>query len=190
MTSLPLLSSRDGVEIVAALLGHSRRSATNCDKVATLDCMFDEIIDNLRHSLPRAHIESGSTAVTSLLQALHDVNMPVQRKKRYHQPVPSTHCHVCCRPNSNVEMKVCANIRDGTCRKVVCSRCIEMNGWCWDTIRTLNTWTCPHCKDNCANLSRAQCWVYKRTNLRRKKNNIYKKQRQARTSPRPNRDVD
>lgn len=178
MTSLPLLSSRDGVEIVAALLGHSRRPPPPSSNVAALDTMFEEIVDNLRLSLPRAHIETGANAVASVLLALHDVHPP-QRKKRYHQPTPSTHCHVCCRPNTTVRMAVCSNIQEGSCRKAVCSRCIHVTGWSWENaVREGSSWICPHCTDGCASISRAQCWVYKRTNSRRKRNGIRKHQRQ------------
>lgn len=341
MASLRLLSSRDGVEVVAALLGHARATPASSGNVRALDRIFDEVVDSLRMGLPlRAEIEAGASAVATVLNALHDMSepthanhglplvpsnpdrplpphfpshprasqqassqstgsvaslpgasrlipqqrlrriaqrpghpqpqlptthpqqiapqhlaqqaypqshamQPVQypphlqqkmqaqrpitsnavshqlpsagtsygqpastsrtrarisrqpslatdatasseahlpparravRKKRYHDAVPSTHCHVCCRPSTTVPMAVCSNIKEGTCRKVVCNRCILDNGWNWDeAISESSSWICPHCADSCTQVPRAQCWVYMRTNSRRRMNGLRNK---------------
>lgn len=294
----PLISSSNGVEIVAALLGHSRPSPQKNPDISILDSIFTEIIDSLRLNLPVSHqIESGSHAVSSLLNALncsssastpfpnssnsfyhhpqqvtsplsfkhapptsyihHPPQYPQQlhhprpihqqpiyltppsnqlsltstpsvlpsvpsshpqptvlapasshtalsvpisaqvsassiavphtprrpaRKKRYHDAVPSTHCHICCRPSTAVAMAICSNIKEGTCRKVVCHRCITDNGWDWqEAISDHSKWICPHCTDNCRQVPRAQCWVYMRTNSRRRENRNKKLKMSARS---------
>jgi hypothetical protein len=99
------------------------------------------------------------------------------RKKRYRRPVPSAHCHICCRPSRSVPVVVCSNITDGTCRKVICSLCItEYNLAVWEVVSDPSSfWLCTHCADGCANVSRAQCFVYSKTNLKRKLTGAKKK---------------
>lgn len=92
------------------------------------------------------------------------------RKKRYRKPVPSAHCHICCRPSRSVPVAVCSNILDGTCRKVICSLCVtEYRLGDWNVVTAEgSTWQCTHCADGCSTVSRAQCFVYSKTNLKRK----------------------
>lgn len=92
------------------------------------------------------------------------------RKKRYRAPAPSTHCHICCRPSRSVPVVVCANITAGMCRKSICSLCVrEYNLGDWEQARRPESgWVCCHCQNGCAGVSRAQCFVYKRTNMKRK----------------------
>ena len=275
MTSLPILSSKDGITVVAALLGHARQTPHHSSNVKALDNIFEDIVTNLRDAIPlRQHIQVGAAAVTALIdtintttsdssnltnlqtsqslaqiQATHEKQsssyiqqksytrtdsndphlilpfddpniridnstspsnvvpsaskrprtpiIPTQdltnltqsentlprqppRKKRYHDAAPSTHCHVCCRPKSVVPVAVCSNIKEGTCRKVVCKRCITSNGWNWDIATEENSsWICPHCTDSCATVSRAQCWVYMRTNSRRRMRIMQNKKQKA-----------
>lgn len=201
------LTSRDGVEVVAALLGHKRPAPPALSNVRILDLIFEEVVDSLRMALPDgAQIEAGAAAVTSVLNALEeqadsshaqrpspnrrsgsppqkrrrgDVSGKMrrpQRQKRYHDATPSTHCHVCCRPNTAVPMAVCSNIKTGTCRKVVCNRCISANGWNWDEAALDDSrWICPHCMGICQQLSKAQCLIYMKTNSRRRMNGIRKR---------------
>lgn len=92
------------------------------------------------------------------------------KKKRYRAPAPSTHCHICCRPSRSVPVAVCANITSGICRKSICSLCVrEYNLGDWEQARRPESgWVCCHCQNGCAGVSRAQCFVYKRTNMKRK----------------------
>lgn len=53
----------------------------------------------------------------------------------------------------------------------MCHRCVSDYGWDWQQANAENSsWTCPHCTDSCNKVPRAQCWVYRRTNSRRKEN--------------------
>lgn len=107
------------------------------------------------------------------------IHVPALKKKRFRRAVPSTHCHICCRPSRSVPVAICANINDGTCRKVICNLCVnEYNLGVWEHITTPNTmWQCTHCVDACSNISRAQCFVYSRTNLKRKLAGVNKRQK-------------
>jgi hypothetical protein len=99
------------------------------------------------------------------------------RKKRYRKPVPSTHCHICCRPSRSVPVAVCGNIAVGICRKSICKLCIvEYELGEWEVVKEPGSgWKCCHCVNECSSVSRAQCFVYSRTNMKRK----LKKQRAA-----------
>lgn len=111
----------------------------------------------------------------------------VARKKRYRKPVPSTHCHICCRPSRSVPVVVCANIFEGTCRKSICSLCIsEHKLGEWDKVTVADSgWVCCHCVDGCSNVARAQCFVYSRTNLKRKLAGASKKRQRPATVSEP-----
>lgn len=190
-------NSPDAAAVVTALLGYTRPAPTHSSNILILDHILEDILHNIESTIPiRTHIQEGSSAVNSILAALeppppkppstqllpHHLNPPPPRrpprKKRYHDATPSTHCHVCCRPSSAVPMAVCSNIKLGTCRKVVCKKCITSNDWNWEQATSDTfTWICPHCTDSCSRVSRAQCWVYMRTNLRRKMNGIRKRAR-------------
>ena len=103
------------------------------------------------------------------------------RKKRYRKPIPSTHCHICCRPSRSVSVVVCANIADGLCRKTICNLCIsEYDLGNWETITKPNSgWQCTHCLNGCSKVPRAQCFVYARTNLKRKMASANKRRMKA-----------
>jgi hypothetical protein len=113
---------------------------------------------------------SVSPANRSFPASSRRLSVTPSRKKRYRQAVPSTHCHICCRPSRSVPVSVCANIHDGLCRKVICSMCIteyKLGDWC-SVSSEGSGWQCTHCVDGCASVPRAQCFVYQRTNLKRK----------------------
>lgn len=105
------------------------------------------------------------------------------RKKRYRKPVPSAHCHLCCRPSRSVPVVVCANISDGLCRKSICSLCVtEYKLGDWEHISVPNSgWQCTHCIDGCSNVARAQCMVYKKVNMKRKLAGANRKKQKAET---------
>lgn len=92
------------------------------------------------------------------------------KKKRYRNLVPSIHCHICCRPSRSVPVAVCGNITDGLCRKSVCRLCItEYNLADWDRVKNPGSgWICCHCVNSCSSIPRAQCFIYSRTNMKRK----------------------
>jgi len=92
---------------------------------------------------------------------------------------PSRFCHLCWRSSSTVRMVICANFRIRRCRKVECEKCfagkdalVEFAAASSDT----SSWSCSHCRGQCP--ERAQCAVYKRTNLRRRQ--LLKEQHQQR----------
>jgi len=91
-----------------------------------------------------------------------------RRTRQYSDPVPSEHCHICCRPVRKLRFAVCTNIDRSLCRKVTCIKCFESFQWDWaGAIATDSTWTCTHCRNVCPR--RAQCFVYERINSRRKR---------------------
>lgn len=92
------------------------------------------------------------------------------KRKRYRHLIPSTHCHICCRPSRSVPVAVCGNITDGLCRKSVCKLCVtEYNLADWERVKNPGSgWVCCHCVDQCARVPRAQCFIYSRTNMKRK----------------------
>mmetsp|Transcript_2261 Transcript_2261/g.6748 ORF Transcript_2261/g.6748 Transcript_2261/m.6748 type:complete len:328 (+) Transcript_2261:756-1739(+) len=112
-------------------------------------------------------ISSNMLAAEALMQSSRSVS---KRARQYSDPVPSEHCHICCRPTRKLKFAVCSNIRRSMCRKVVCVKCFEAFQWDWDYASAADTdWVCTHCRDDCP--KRAQCFVYERINSRRRKKN-------------------
>uniref|UniRef100_A0A7S0XKD3 Zinc-finger domain-containing protein n=1 Tax=Erythrolobus madagascarensis TaxID=708628 RepID=A0A7S0XKD3_9RHOD len=73
----------------------------------------------------------------------------------------SRFCHVCSRKGRKVQFAVCANFFvDGRCRKVICDRCLEVNGSRYAETVTNLTWTCFHCNNRCP--PNARCKIYTR----------------------------
>lgn len=146
-----------------------------------------QIANNLTAGGPLFMVPSQiSAAHTNLRQPsqLASDSSAVTRKKRYRAPVPSTHCHICCRPSRSVPVVVCANIAEGVCRKSICNLCIrEYNLGDWEQARRPDSgWVCCHCQNGCASVSRAQCFVYKRTNMKRKQASADRKRQKALSS--------
>jgi len=92
--------------------------------------------------------------------------------RRYSKALPSRFCHVCARHVDNGTMMSCHNIAYGVCRKVVCSRCFDENGWDWESAKK-GKFVCCHCKGECP--SKAQCNTYKKTNRKRSISGIVKR---------------
>mmetsp|Transcript_15104 Transcript_15104/g.30688 ORF Transcript_15104/g.30688 Transcript_15104/m.30688 type:complete len:269 (-) Transcript_15104:1631-2437(-) len=87
--------------------------------------------------------------------------------KRDRIPRPSRFCHICARTRFTSNHLVCSNISNGSCLKTVCERCFAKYNWGWvDAIKDVH-WKCPHCRQQCPEFAR--CFVYNRTNGRRKK---------------------
>ena len=78
----------------------------------------------------------------------------------------SSFCHICSRNISRHRAAKCSNNRKaGTCRKVICKRCINQNGEDFDAIELIeDIWECFHCRQECP--PNAQCYTYTRTNQR------------------------
>jgi len=78
----------------------------------------------------------------------------------------SRYCHVCVRPGKRFGFVKCAkNVLDGSCRKIVCSKCFEDNGRNFHSASAHPRWVCWHCNNICP--PRASCTTYNRTNKRR-----------------------
>jgi len=98
---------------------------------------------------------------------------------------PSKFCHICTRSYKTVRQAVCRNLVKGTCRKVVCEKCFEDNGWDFElAISEDSGWCCCHCAEKCP--ASAQCTHYNRANpkveARRKRQRIERKEMKMRAS--------
>lgn len=60
--------------------------------------------------------------------------------------IPSRFCHLCTRTASLDVLLVCSNVSRGTCRKVICFRCVGEQGWSLPELLADQNWTCTHCK--------------------------------------------
>lgn len=58
---------------------------------------------------------------------------------------PSRFCHLCTRPSKPENLLVCSNVRNGTCRKVICDKCTRIFAWDLTRLREDSSWTCTHC---------------------------------------------
>lgn len=107
-----------------------------------------------------------------------------RRSAKFENPIPSRFCHVCSRTPKNIRIAVCSQIREGTCRKVVCEKCfLDYQFGTFDHALNLRTsnWICPHCLEECP--PRAQCSTYGRINDRLRVNRL--KQERPSRSPEP-----
>lgn len=88
-----------------------------------------------------------------------------RRAAKFDKAKPSGFCHICSRTPKNVRIVPCANITQGTCRKVTCVKCVdEFNlGHVETDVGDPGTSRpCTHCSKTCP--ERAQCRTYQRTN--------------------------
>lgn len=61
---------------------------------------------------------------------------------------PSRFCHICLRRAERVAAAACARLATAHCRKVICRRCFEEQGWDWSSATKRNSgWTCSHCQN-------------------------------------------
>ncbi|KAA8493974.1 hypothetical protein FVE85_3949 [Porphyridium purpureum] len=51
---------------------------------------------------------------------------------------PSEFCHICRRSKLRANLMPCGNLRDGRCKKVLCSVCFDRFGWSWKTASRQN----------------------------------------------------
>uniref|UniRef100_A0A7S0ZHB6 Zinc-finger domain-containing protein n=1 Tax=Timspurckia oligopyrenoides TaxID=708627 RepID=A0A7S0ZHB6_9RHOD len=80
----------------------------------------------------------------------------------------SRYCHLCGRSSGHITLKVCDNFSQGTCRKAVCTDCIDNKLDSAQIQSKLPNWTCPHCQNMCP--ERARCHSYNASNKRRYNN--------------------
>lgn len=59
---------------------------------------------------------------------------------------PSRFCHICTRAAKPDVILVCDNVSKGTCRKVICFKCIREMSWDWSSLQGNEAWTCTHCR--------------------------------------------
>lgn len=59
---------------------------------------------------------------------------------------PSRFCHLCTRAGTTRELLVCSNVKRGSCRKVICHRCIREHKWDMAKLQADSSWTCTHCR--------------------------------------------
>ena len=79
---------------------------------------------------------------------------------------PSRFCHICTRITKKLNVVVCSNIETGTCRKVICEKCLTENGFDFSEASEGPEWICTHCRFICP--TRAQCSTYNRINGERR----------------------
>lgn len=63
---------------------------------------------------------------------------------------PSRFCHICTRSAKLGDVMVCGNVLKGTCRKVICLRCVRNVTWDWGSAKDDKDWICTHCRKVCA----------------------------------------
>lgn len=87
--------------------------------------------------------------------------------RRYSRATPSRFCHICARSNDIVALVPCRNVHFGVCRKTVCLKCFQDQGWDWNEANANpSLFSCSHCMKCCP--PNAQCRTYQRTNERRR----------------------
>lgn len=96
-----------------------------------------------------------------------------RKRAQFKNAKPSNFCHVCTHRPSSGDRLVCSSYSDGTCRKIVCRRCLEKQGIRWDT--TVTDTRCTHCRQNCP--PRAQCTTYNKVNQAIRVGRIHRKRR-------------
>lgn len=60
---------------------------------------------------------------------------------------PSRFCHICTRSAKPNNMLVCSNVTKGTCRKIICFRCVRDVRWDWGALKEDESWICTHCRN-------------------------------------------
>lgn len=59
---------------------------------------------------------------------------------------PSRFCHICTRSTKPHEVLTCGNVKKGSCRKVICHRCLTSLSVDWRVISSSDDWICTHCR--------------------------------------------
>jgi hypothetical protein len=89
-----------------------------------------------------------------------------RKKATFESPTPSNYCHICSRtPNRGIRLAICAGLREGHCRKVVCEKCFtdySLGCTFMEAADCAVNWKCVHCQGICP--ERAQCRTYQNVN--------------------------
>lgn len=117
---------------------------------------------------PPAHADPAALGAAVVTDEQLLAMKPLKPRKRatFEAATPSNYCHICSRtPNRGIRLAVCASLREGLCRKVVCERCFsEYALGCSfeDAANKAVDWKCVHCQGICP--ERAQCRTYQNVN--------------------------
>lgn len=166
------------VEDMAANLAHS--ATKNMSRLETLEAA--EVPEKLKIPGPD-RAQQAKTRGCQVAKYLDSKLLDLQRKnpprknKEPTQPslssasatrgsTPSRFCHLCTRITKQELALICGNVEKGTCRKVICWRCVKDFCWDWDALKANTNWICTHCRSACP--PKAQCFTYKRVNQNRR----------------------
>eukprot|EP00188_Purpureofilum_apyrenoidigerum_P001086 Plantae.Rhodophyta-Purpureofilum_apyrenoidigerum.ctg1558.p1 GENE.Plantae.Rhodophyta-Purpureofilum_apyrenoidigerum.ctg1558~~Plantae.Rhodophyta-Purpureofilum_apyrenoidigerum.ctg1558.p1 ORF type:complete len:388 (+),score=47.31 Plantae.Rhodophyta-Purpureofilum_apyrenoidigerum.ctg1558:172-1335(+) len=114
---------------------------------------------------PRKSIKGGKRSGRSVSEKF--IVKATPKTRTYANPTASHFCHICWRRAKYTPMAVCANIKQSSCRKVICKKCFACFKWDWDAaVAEGSNFQCTHCLNTCP--SGAQCYTYGKTNLKRR----------------------
>lgn len=89
-----------------------------------------------------------------------------RKKATFDSPTPSNYCHICSRtPSRGIRLAVCASLKEGLCRKVICEKCFTYYDFGCTFEQALvpeTVFKCTHCQSICP--ERAQCRTYQNVN--------------------------
>eukprot|EP00190_Bangiopsis_sp_CCMP1999_P007013 CAMPEP_0198722276 /NCGR_PEP_ID=MMETSP1475-20131203/58_1 /TAXON_ID= ORGANISM="Unidentified sp., Strain CCMP1999" /NCGR_SAMPLE_ID=MMETSP1475 /ASSEMBLY_ACC=CAM_ASM_001111 /LENGTH=366 /DNA_ID=CAMNT_0044483175 /DNA_START=190 /DNA_END=1290 /DNA_ORIENTATION=+ len=114
---------------------------------------------------PRKSIKGGRGAGRSVSEKF--IVKATPKTRTYANPTASHFCHICWRRAKYTPMAVCANIKQSSCRKVICKKCFVCFKWDWEAaVADGSNFQCTHCLNTCP--EGAQCYTYGKTNLKRR----------------------
>ncbi|KAI0563195.1 hypothetical protein FGB62_44g122 [Gracilaria domingensis] len=95
----------------------------------------------------------------------------ISKRRYYGSASSSRYCHICGRGTSSPGAAKCSNSRNGTCRKIVCEKCMLIHDPLNANVHDRNqyTWVCTHCRMKCP--ASARCHQYARNNMKRRLRN-------------------
>lgn len=107
-----------------------------------------------QHDSPRFRIKKAEIpALEARINKAQNINSRLTRsRRRYQEASPSKFCHICQKNNKATVHVVCTNIKDGFCRKVVCTGCFFLYklGDNFEAAQSQkSTFTCCHCQNRC-----------------------------------------
>mmetsp|Transcript_10494 Transcript_10494/g.22190 ORF Transcript_10494/g.22190 Transcript_10494/m.22190 type:complete len:654 (+) Transcript_10494:86-2047(+) len=151
--------------------GAAASSATNVQSMQNMQAPMQ----NMQMHANKSETQSARTGQNNEEEELmRSMGSKKPKIRRYANTEASKFCHVCARSMDTVRAISCFNTVFGVCRKIVCEKCFQQNGWDWDAASKPGArWACIHCKGICP--ERAQCNTYKRTNQRRRLKGMQKR---------------